>query len=48
MTTSQFIYQPFNGDDALCTGAQVCVRFVLYYRTEIDNAIHQIESIRQQ
>lgn len=48
MTTDQFIYQPFNSDDALCTGTQVCVRFVLYYRTEIDNAIHQIESIRQQ
>lgn len=45
--TSVYIYQPLTSTGTLCTAAP-CARFRLYYRTENDNLINVIESLRQQ
>ncbi len=49
-SVDNYIYQPFTSDNQICTSSanMPCVRFVLYYRTESDRAIHAIESLRQQ
>ena len=49
-SVDNYIYQPFTANNLICTNVvdMPCVRFVLYYRTESDNAIHTIESLRQQ
>lgn len=46
-TISQYIYQPLNVDDTLCTAAP-CVKFKLYYRLEDDAEIVVRNSLRQQ
>jgi prepilin-type N-terminal cleavage/methylation domain-containing protein len=47
-TISQYVYQPIASDGTLCTtDAQGCRKFNLYYRTEIDNVVHQIVSRHQ-
>lgn len=43
----QYYYQPFNPSDELCTAAP-CVRFVLYFREEINDTVNMVESERQQ
>lgn len=45
-TTTNYIYQPIDaaGNDCMQGG---CVRFKLYYRTEVDNVVHIIESKHQ-
>lgn len=47
-TVDQYIYQPFNAYDGLCTSTPPCVRFVLYYRTEATDEVMMIESKHQQ
>jgi len=54
-TKDQYVYQPFNSAGALCTSANStavatdnCVRFIIYYRTELDNAINKVVSFHQQ
>lgn len=47
-TVDQYIYQPFNAFDGLCTNTPPCVRFVLYYRTEATDEVKIIESEHQQ
>lgn len=47
-TVDQYIYQPFNAFDGLCTSTPPCVRFVLYYHTEATDEIVTIESEHQQ
>lgn len=46
VTTSTYVYQPIDakGDECIQGG---CVRFKLYYRTEVDNVVHVIESKHQ-
>lgn len=44
---NEYIYQPFSSDGTLC-GSAPCVRFILYYRQEVDGTIKTVESIRQQ
>lgn len=47
--TEQYIYQPLNSIDALCTDANdPCVRFLLYYKTEADDTVETVESRHQQ
>lgn len=46
-TVDEYIYQPLNTFNQLCT-TEPCVRFVLYYRTEVENEVKTIESERQQ
>lgn len=45
-TIGKYIYEPITSAGALCltTG---CVRYNLYYRTEVDNTVHQVRSRRQ-
>lgn len=46
-TISQYMYQPLNIDDTLCT-ATPCVRYKLYYHLESTDAIVSVDSMRQQ
>lgn len=46
-TFDQYIYQPLNVDESLCTTAP-CVKFKLYYRLEKDGVIGIKNSMRQQ
>lgn len=46
-TTSQYVYQPLNIDNTLCT-ASPCVKFKLYYRLERGNTLVARDSMRQQ
>ena len=46
-TISQYMYQPLNVDDSLCT-ATPCVRYKLFYRSEVSNAVISKDSMRQQ
>lgn len=46
-TTSQYVYQPLKSDGTLCTGAQECRKFYLYYRLEGDNTVYQEMSKKQ-
>lgn len=43
----QYVYQPLNVDESLCTTAP-CVKFKLYYRLEKDGVIVTKNSMRQQ
>jgi prepilin-type N-terminal cleavage/methylation domain-containing protein len=45
-TISKYIYEPITSTNTLCltTG---CVRYNLYYRTEVDNVVHQVGSRHQ-
>lgn len=46
-TTAEYIYQPFDASNNLCTTAP-CVRFKLYYRLEETNTVISRDSLRQQ
>ncbi|MFY9228011.1 MAG: type II secretion system protein [Candidatus Microsaccharimonas sp.] len=47
-TKDQYIYQPLQADGSLCTsGGQYCTKFIIYYRTEVDNAVHTVLSKNQ-
>lgn len=46
-TISQYIYQPLNMDDTLCSAAP-CVRYKIYYRTENTDEVVVVNSMRQQ
>lgn len=46
-TVSEYIYQPLNLNDSLCTAAP-CVKYKLYYRTEDDDTVQVVNSMRQQ
>lgn len=46
-TFNQYIYQPLNIDESLCTTAP-CVKFKMYYRLEKDGVIGVKNSMRQQ
>ena len=46
-TISQYIYQPLNIDDTLCSTAP-CVRYKLFYRLEVTNVVVSKDSMRQQ
>jgi len=45
-TPGKYIYEPIDADGNICPGKE-CVRFNLYYRTEVDNVIHKVKSKRQ-
>lgn len=45
-TPSKYVYEPIDASGNVCSGGG-CVRFNLYYRTEVDNVIHKIKSKRQ-
>ncbi len=46
-TVSQYIYQPLNLDDSLCTTIP-CVKFKFYYRLEAADTVITVSSLRQQ
>lgn len=46
-TVSQYIYQPLNIGETLCTAAP-CVKYKLYYRLEKDGVVIVRNSLRQQ
>lgn len=47
-TKDQYIYQPLQADGSLCTsGSQYCTKFIIYYRTEVDNQVHTVLSKNQ-
>lgn len=47
-TESQYIYQPFDRDGALCTTTSTdCYKFILYYKLETNAAVQQITSKHQ-
>lgn len=46
----QYVYQPINRDGNLCTVSNEsveCSKFNLYYKTELDNVVHIVESKSQ-
>lgn len=45
-TTSTYVYEPIDPNGNICPNGG-CVRFNLYYRTEVDNVIHQVRSKHQ-
>jgi prepilin-type N-terminal cleavage/methylation domain-containing protein len=45
--TMNYLYYSQNVDGSLCT-ATPCVRYTLYYWSPVDNALEQINSLRQQ
>jgi len=45
-TTAKFIYEPIDASNNVCFGGG-CVRYNLYYRTEVDNVVHKVMSKRQ-
>lgn len=47
-TFDRYIYQPFAADGSLCNLGPPCVRFVLYYRSEVLDTVEMIESRHQQ
>lgn len=48
-TVDEYVYQPLNRFDALCSDATApCVRFLLYYTREADNQTITVESSHQQ
>lgn len=45
---SQYIYQPISQDGTLCSSASaICQKFVLYYKTEVDNVVQTVASKNQ-
>lgn len=47
-TVDEYIYQPLNAFDNLCTSTPPCVRFVIYHRTEETDEVITTESRHQQ
>ena len=47
-TVDRYVYQPFTANDTLCNLIPPCVRFILYYRSEVTDEIKMIESSHQQ
>ncbi len=45
-TTNTYVYEPIASDNSVCAQGN-CVRFNLYYRTEVDNVLHKIVSKHQ-
>lgn len=45
-TPSKYVYEPIDAAGNVCYQGG-CVRFNLYYRTEVDNVVHKIKSKRQ-
>ncbi len=45
-TIAKYIYEPIDKNGAICYTGN-CVRFNLYYRTEVDNVVHKITSKNQ-
>lgn len=47
-TISQYVYQPIQTDGSLCTTeSQECRKFIIYYRTEVDNTVKKTISKHQ-
>ncbi len=47
-TLSQYVYQPLQSDNSLCTvETQECRKFNLYYRLESDNTVYMVTSKNQ-
>jgi type II secretory pathway pseudopilin PulG len=47
-TVDKYVYQPIAPDDSLCTNlSQKCLRFALYYRSEVDDTVHIKDSLAQ-
>lgn len=44
----QYIYLPLTTSGSLCTGTNICVRFLLYYHLEYKDQIQVVESVHQQ
>lgn len=47
VTISQYYYEPIDADGDICNAPGQCVRFNLYWRTEVDNTTHIIRSKHQ-
>ncbi len=46
VTTSTYVYEPLTASGTQCDSGK-CVRFNLYYRTEVDKSLHTIRSKHQ-
>lgn len=47
-SANQYIYQPISQDGSLCSSSTaICQKFTLYYSTEVDGAIHTVQSRNQ-
>lgn len=46
-TISQYVYLPLNNTGGLCTASSGCRSFTIFYRTEADNTVRKITSLRQ-
>lgn len=46
VTKSQFYYEPIDANGKICSGVS-CVRYNLYWHTEVDNTSHVLRSKRQ-
>lgn len=46
VTTDKYIYEPITTNGSVCAGGD-CIRYNLYYRTEVDNAVHKLRSQHQ-
>lgn len=44
VTIAQYYYEPVDADGRECNTPGTCVRFNLYWRTEVDNTVHVIRS----
>lgn len=47
-TINQYVYQPLTSLGALCTSGLNCVKYNIYYRTEVDGTVWQKKSLHQQ
>lgn len=46
-TIDQYIYQPLNNSGGLCTTNSGCRSFTIFYRTESDDTVRKVTSLRQ-
>lgn len=47
-TKDEYIYQPLKSDGSICNlETQECRKFIIYYRTEVDNTVHTVTGKNQ-
>ena len=46
-TINSYVYQPIRQDGGLCSGAEYCQKFNLYYKLESDNTVYMVTSKNQ-
>jgi prepilin-type N-terminal cleavage/methylation domain-containing protein len=45
-TINKYVYEPINAAGNICSD-NTCIRYNLYYRTEVDNVVHKVMSKHQ-